>query len=111
MANHDVELLAVGAGPANLALAVALEEIAPHLARESLVIERNHEVSWQRGMLLPDALSQVSFLKDLVTLRNPRSRFSFLNYLHAVGRLDQFVNMGSSQRWVSGSVGTSEGTA
>jgi len=95
MANHDVELLAVGAGPANLALAVALEEIAPHLARESLVIERNHEVSWQRGMLLPDALSQVSFLKDLVTLRNPRSRFSFLNYLHAVGRLDQFVNMGS----------------
>jgi L-ornithine N5-monooxygenase len=95
MANHDVELLAVGAGPANLALAVALEELAPGLARETLVIERDREVSWQRGMLLPEALSQVSFLKDLVTLRNPRSRFSFLNYLHDVGRLDQFVNMGS----------------
>jgi L-ornithine N5-monooxygenase len=95
MVKHDVELLAIGAGPANLALAVALEEIAPHLARESLVIERDHEVSWQPGLLLPEALSQVSFLKDLVTLRNPRSRFSFLNYLHAVGRLDQFVNMGS----------------
>ena len=39
-------------------------------------------------MLLPWARSQVSFLKDLVTLRNPRSRFSFLNYLHRVGRLD-----------------------
>ncbi|MGI5237781.1 lysine N(6)-hydroxylase/L-ornithine N(5)-oxygenase family protein [Dactylosporangium sp. CA-139066] len=95
MSDHDVELLAIGAGPSNLALAVALEEMAPGLARDSLVIERDEEVSWQRGMLLPEALSQVSFLKDLVTLRNPRSRFSFLNYLHATGRLNDFVNMGS----------------
>jgi L-ornithine N5-monooxygenase len=94
MANREVELLAVGAGPSNLALAVALEELAPGLARDSLVIERDQEVSWQKGMLLPEALSQVSFLKDLVTLRNPRSKFSFLNYMHAIGRLDQFVNMG-----------------
>jgi L-ornithine N5-monooxygenase len=95
MANHDVEILAIGAGPSNLALAVALEELAPGLARETLILERDQEISWQRGMLLPEALSQVSFLKDLVTLRNPRSKFSFLNYLHSVGRLDQFVNMGS----------------
>ncbi|MET0233531.1 MAG: SidA/IucD/PvdA family monooxygenase [Kibdelosporangium sp.] len=95
MANREVELLAVGAGPSNLALAVALEELAPGLARDSLVIERDKQVSWQKGMLLPEALSQVSFLKDLVTMRNPRSKFSFLNYLHAIGRLDQFVNMGS----------------
>ncbi|UMP03595.1 lysine N(6)-hydroxylase/L-ornithine N(5)-oxygenase family protein [Amycolatopsis sp. EV170708-02-1] len=95
MANRDVELLAVGAGPSNLALAVALEELAPGLARESVLLERDEEVSWQRGMLLPEALSQVSFLKDLVTLRNPRSRFSFLNYLHATNRLNEFVNMGS----------------
>lgn len=95
MANRDVELLAVGAGPSNLALAVALEELAPGLARDSLVIERDEEVSWQRGMLIPGAMSQVSFLKDLVTLRNPRSRFSFLSYLHDIGRLEQFVNMGS----------------
>jgi L-ornithine N5-oxygenase len=50
---------------------------------------------WQRGMLLPWTQSQVSFLKDLVTLRNPLSRFSFVNYLHSVGRLDDFVNMAS----------------
>ncbi|MET0134669.1 MAG: SidA/IucD/PvdA family monooxygenase [Kibdelosporangium sp.] len=95
MVNRDVELLAVGAGPSNLALAVAMEEMAPGLARDSLLVERDKEVSWQRGMLLPEALSQVSFLKDLVTLRNPRSKYSFLNYLHATGRLEQFVNMGS----------------
>ncbi|WP_327001055.1 SidA/IucD/PvdA family monooxygenase [Dactylosporangium sp. NBC_01737] len=95
MADRDVQLLAIGAGPSNLALAVALEELAPDLARDSLIIERNEEVSWQPGMLFPDALSNTNFLKDLVTLRNPRSRFSFLNYLHSTGRLDHFVNMSS----------------
>src|SRR3954468_24827542 len=79
-----------------MALAVALEELAPpDLARDALIIEQRDDVTWQPGMLLPGAQSQVSFLKDLVTLRNPRSRFSFLSYLHAKGRLDAFVNLGS----------------
>jgi len=96
MTNRDVELLAIGAGPSNLALAVAVEELGPpDLARNMLILERNPDVSWQPGLLLPWARSQVSFLKDLVTPRNPRSRFSFLNYLHSVGRLDAFINMGS----------------
>ena len=94
--HHRVDVLAIGAGPSNLALAVAIEELAPDdLARGSLVIEQHDGVAWQRGMLLPWTQSQVSFLKDLVTLRNPRSRFSFVNYLHSVGRLDDFVNMAS----------------
>jgi L-ornithine N5-oxygenase len=95
MARREVELLAVGAGPSNLGLAVALEELAPDLARGSLIVERNQTVEWHPGLLLPEAKSQVSFLKDLVTLRNPRSRFTFLNHLHATGRLDDFINMGS----------------
>jgi L-ornithine N5-oxygenase len=96
MKHRDVELLAIGAGPSNLALAVALEELAPDdLARDSLVIEQQDAVSWQPGMLLPSTRSQVSFLKDLVTLRNPQSQFSFVNYLHATGRLDDFINLGS----------------
>jgi len=93
---QHVSLLAVGAGPANLALAVALEELAPEqLADSTLIIEQHDSIAWQRGMLLPWTQTQVSFLKDLVTLRNPRSRFSFLNYLHAVGRLDEFINLGT----------------
>ena len=75
MANRDVELLAIGAGPSNLALAVALEELAPSLARDSLVIDRNLEISWQSSMLMPEVLSNTTFLKDLVTMRNPRSKF------------------------------------
>jgi L-ornithine N5-monooxygenase len=92
---QDVEVLAIGAGPANLALAVALEELAPDVARDTLIIEQHEDVVWQRGMLLPWSQSQVSFLKDLVTLRNPRSQFSFINYLHSIGRLDEFINLGS----------------
>lgn len=96
MRNREVELLAVGAGPANLALAVAIEELGVDgLAENSLVIERGHSVEWQRGLLLPWTKSQVAFAKDLVTLRNPRSEFTFLNYLRSVGRLDDFINMGS----------------
>jgi len=94
--HRDVELLAVGAGPSNLALAVALEELAPaELATNSLLIEQSETVAWQRGMLLPWTQAQVSFLKDLVTLRDPCSKFSFLNYLHSVDRLNEFVNLGT----------------
>lgn len=92
----------VGAGPANLALAVAMEESgAPHLAKQALLLEQHPDIKWQRNLLLPWARSQVSFLKDLVTLRNPRSRFSFLNYLHQQGELDDFVNLSTFNpyRW------------
>ncbi|HEV3357698.1 MAG TPA: SidA/IucD/PvdA family monooxygenase [Pseudonocardiaceae bacterium] len=96
MRYQEVELLAIGAGPSSLALAVAVEELAKdELAKDTLIVEQHDDVVWQRGMLLPWAQSQVSFLKDLVTLRNPRSAFSFVNYLHSVGRLDEFVNLGS----------------
>jgi len=93
---QEVELLAIGAGPSGLALGVAVEELArTELAKDTLIVEQQDDVVWQRGMLIPWTQSQVSFLKDLVTLRNPRSAFSFVNYLHSVGRLDQFINLGS----------------
>jgi L-ornithine N5-oxygenase len=96
MRHREVELLAIGAGPSNLALAVALEELdTGDLPERTLLIEQAQSVTWQPGMLLPWAKTQVSFLKDLVTLRNPCSRFSFLNYLHDRGRLDEFVNLGT----------------
>ena len=95
MDRQEVEVLAIGAGPANLALGVALEELAPDIARQTLIIEQHDTVVWQRGLLLPWSQSQVSFLKDLVTRRNPRSQFSFINFLHDTDRLDDFINLGS----------------
>jgi L-ornithine N5-oxygenase len=46
-------------------------------------------------MLLPDSKMQISFIKDLATLRDPRSEFTFLNYLHNQRRLVQFANLGT----------------
>ncbi|MBW4718027.1 lysine N(6)-hydroxylase/L-ornithine N(5)-oxygenase family protein [Saccharothrix obliqua] len=102
MTDQEVEVLAIGAGPANLALAVAIEESgSPALAEGTLLLEQHPDIKWQRNLLLPWARSQVSFLKDLVTLRNPRSRFSFLSFLHEKGRLDEFVNLSTFNpyRW------------
>ncbi|RLK53897.1 SidA/IucD/PvdA family monooxygenase [Actinokineospora cianjurensis] len=102
MSVHDVDVLMIGAGPSNLALAVALEECgSPELAAGSMILEQHEDVKWHRNLLLPWTRSQVSYVKDLVTLRNPRSRFSFLNFLHERGELDEFVNLGTFNpfRW------------
>ncbi|WP_433260857.1 lysine N(6)-hydroxylase/L-ornithine N(5)-oxygenase family protein [Actinosynnema sp. CS-041913] len=102
MTDQEVGVLAIGAGPANLALAVAIEESgSDELTRGTLLLEQSPDIKWQRDLLMPWARSQVSFLKDLVTLRNPRSRFSFLNFLHDQNRLDEFVNLATFNpfRW------------
>ncbi|KAI9884045.1 MAG: hypothetical protein M1823_004183 [Watsoniomyces obsoletus] len=102
---HD--LVCVGFGPASLAIAVALEDTLTastlpaqfsHLRDEPpkvAFLERQPHFSWHEGMLLPDAKMQINFIKDLATLRNPRSEFTFLNYLHHQGRLVHFTNLGT----------------
>ena len=93
-ADGIVDLVGVGFGPSNLALAIAAREMgAGRLATR--FVERQDSFGWHRGMLLEDATMQVSYLKDLVTLRNPQSPFSFLAYLHAKQRLVDFINYGS----------------
>ncbi|MFF3565268.1 lysine N(6)-hydroxylase/L-ornithine N(5)-oxygenase family protein [Streptomyces sp. NPDC002574] len=91
---HDV--LGIGFGPSNLALAIAIEEHnAQRPASERIeagFLERQPRFGWHRGMLIDDATMQVSFLKDLVTMRNPTSDFSFLCYLREQGRLVDFLN-------------------
>ncbi|MEV7940333.1 lysine N(6)-hydroxylase/L-ornithine N(5)-oxygenase family protein [Kitasatospora sp. NPDC088264] len=86
------DVVGVGFGPANLALAVALEEHAAGRTTPAVFFERQPRFGWHRGMLLPSAKMQISFLKDLATFRNPLSRFSFISYLHELDRLTPFVN-------------------
>ncbi|AHH94938.1 lysine N(6)-hydroxylase/L-ornithine N(5)-oxygenase family protein [Kutzneria albida] len=88
------DLVGVGFGPSNLALAIALTEhnAAATQPVTAQFLERQPRFGWHRGMLLEDATMQVSFLKDLVTMRNPTSSFSFLNFLHGNGRLVDFIN-------------------
>ncbi|RJQ73743.1 L-lysine 6-monooxygenase [Pseudonocardiaceae bacterium YIM PH 21723] len=90
------DLIGVGFGPSNLALAIAVAErnagVAQQNVTNALFLERQKSFGWHRGMLIDDATMQVSFLKDLVTLRNPTSDFGFLSYLQDRGRLIDFVN-------------------
>ncbi|MFJ3535492.1 lysine N(6)-hydroxylase/L-ornithine N(5)-oxygenase family protein [Streptomyces sp. NPDC090109] len=91
---HD--LIGIGFGPSNVAMAIALSEHNASVGREDTVtahfFERQPRFGWHRGMLIDDATMQVSFLKDLVTLRNPSSEYTFLRYLQSKGRLIDFVN-------------------
>lgn len=97
------DLVCVGFGPASLAIAVALSDMlqARRENRDSLdrptvrFLERQGTFKWHAGMLLPGAKMQISFIKDLATLRDPRSNFTFLNYLKQHDRLVQFSNLGT----------------
>jgi lysine N6-hydroxylase len=81
------DLLGVGAGPFNLSLA-ALADPLPGL--RTTFLDRSPGFSWHPGMLIDGATLQVPFLADLVTLVDPTSRWSFLNYLRSRDRLFPF---------------------
>jgi lysine N6-hydroxylase len=82
------DLLGVGIGPANLSLA-ALAAPVPGL--RTRFCERSPEFRWHPGLLDERALIQTSYLKDLVTPVDPTSRYSFLAFLRATGRLYRFL--------------------
>ena len=95
-ASDVLDVLGVGFGPSNLALAIALDERSkPGPSARPLraaFIERQERFGWHRGMLITGANLQVSYLKDLVTMRDPTSDFTFVSYLHQMGRLPAFIN-------------------
>ncbi|TYB64882.1 lysine N(6)-hydroxylase/L-ornithine N(5)-oxygenase family protein [Nonomuraea sp. PA05] len=91
---HVHDLVGIGFGPSNLALAIALRERQTRTGDllDAVFLEKQPAFGWHRGMLLEGTTMQVSFLKDLVTMRNPTSEFSFLCYLQDKGRLPDFIN-------------------
>ena len=99
---HD--LLCVGFGPASLAVAIALNDaMDPTLGASKdlnfkpkvCFLEKQNQFAWHSGMLVPGSRMQISFMKDLATMRDPRSSFTFLNYLHHKKRLIHFTNLGT----------------
>ncbi len=85
------DVLGVGFGPSNLALAIALQETGLPLSAHFIDAGRGE---WQPGMLLDRSDIQNNPLRDLVTPRNPMSRYTFVNYLKEVGRLFDYLNLG-----------------
>lgn len=102
-AGTDYDLICVGFGPASLSVGVALHDaiasgrnLRPDGAPPKILfVEKQARFAWHAGMLLPGAKMQISFVKDLATLRDPRSEFTFLNYLHRQNRLVDFTNLGT----------------
>ncbi|MCC3302683.1 lysine N(6)-hydroxylase/L-ornithine N(5)-oxygenase family protein [Arthrobacter sp. zg-Y895] len=82
---HD--LLGIGVGPFNLGLA-ALTDPLPEL--DALFLDSSSGFDWHPGMMLESAHLQVPFMADLVTLADPCSRYSFLNFLKQTNRLYRF---------------------
>ncbi len=87
MITPTYDVLGIGFGPSNLALAIALQEQARREGRHyhALFLDKQADYRWHGNTLVAQSELQISFLKDLVTLRNPTSPYSFVNYLHAMG--------------------------
>ena len=85
------DLVGVGFGPSNIALAIALEELQPDI--DYVFLERRDGGFWQEEMLLQGSDIQNNPLRDLVTLRNPQSPYTFINYLKRADRLLDYLNL------------------
>lgn len=89
--NEILEILGVGFGPSNMAIAVALKDA--NKKSNYLFLEAKKKFEWHSGMIMPEGQLQVPFFRDLATLRDPKSPHTFLNYLHEKKRLDLFINL------------------
>ncbi len=90
------DLLGVGFGPANMSLAVLIQEqaeAAEGRTVQRLFLDAKPEPAWHPDMMLEGSQLQVTVLKDMATVRNPQSRFTFLKYLQAKDRLFDFLNL------------------
>jgi lysine N6-hydroxylase len=81
---HVHDFVAVGLGPFNLSLACLMAPLKEH---GGLFLERGSQFAWHPGMLMDRCTLQNPFLADLVTLADPTSRFSYLNYCKQQGRI------------------------
>ncbi len=86
MEKRFYDLCGIGIGPFNLSMAA----LADKTELTSIFLEKENSFNWHPGMLIKGSDLQVPFLADLVTLADPTSPYTFLNYLHAHNRLYSF---------------------
>ncbi|MEV6172696.1 SidA/IucD/PvdA family monooxygenase [Streptomyces sp. NPDC051954] len=82
-----LDFVGIGLGPFNLGLACLTEPIDE---LDGVFLESKPDFEWHAGMFLDGAHLQTPFMSDLVTLADPTSPYSFLNYLKEQGRLYSF---------------------
>lgn len=94
MTREIYDLIGIGFGPANLALAVALDNRG--MAPAARFFEQRASFAWQPDMLLRGSDIQHNPLRDLITPVNPRSPYGFVSYLHQSGRFFEYLNLGAA---------------
>ena len=87
MSHGIYDFAGVGIGPFNLSLACLCEPLEDV---RGIFFDRTERFDWHPGLMLPNARMQTPFPADLVTLADPTSRFSFLNFLKVHGRIRSF---------------------
>jgi lysine N6-hydroxylase len=87
MNDEIYDFVGIGVGPFNLGLACLTEPIDE---LNGIFLDKRDCFNWHPGMLLQDSMLQIPFLADLVTLADPTSPFSFLNYIKEQGRIYSF---------------------
>ena len=94
----DADVVGIGFGPAGISFACAVadadEEQGRGAAGSVLFLERASRPCLPPELLLPGTDAGHHVFGDLVTPRNPRSRFSFAMYLKEKGRLHGFGLLG-----------------
>src|SRR5438477_7097141 len=88
---YDHDFIGIGFGPMHLSLACYFADKAVP-QRTAQFFEKKGEFSWHSGLQFAGSLMQTPFLKDLASMRDPRSPFTFLSYLKEHGRLEAFID-------------------
>lgn len=83
--NREIyDFVAIGIGPFNLSLASLS---APLRGVRTLFLDKKSGFDWHPGMLIETSTLQNPFLADLVSLADPRSEYSYLNYCKLTNRI------------------------
>lgn len=90
-----IDLAGIGIGPANLSMAALAQPYSKKITAK--FFERSGEFQWHSGMMVPEAMLQVHYLKDLVSLVDPSNPLSFLAYLAKKKQLLSFINANFDQ--------------
>lgn len=85
--NKIYDIIGIGIGPFNLGLAALLEPVE---IVSALFLDQAEGFDWHPGLMLDNATLQVPFMADLVTMADPKSKYSFLNFLKETDRLYKF---------------------
>ncbi|ELK46751.1 SidA/IucD/PvdA family monooxygenase [Halobacillus sp. ACCC02827] len=87
MQQHIYDVAGIGIGPYNLGLAALMDQKGEV---DGIFFDKTPEFAWHPGMLIETMDLQVPFLADLVTFADPKSPYTFMNYLYEHDRMFPF---------------------